>query len=119
MTEALGPTSIAGAGNASAVVPTAGSQRRAGLLLGFSTTTANVLGYAFAIVLSRALGPADYGALAALLAAGLIGSIPGVALQLVVARSGSRDGLLPGQATAEPGCRGCADAHDLGPGTGR
>ncbi len=60
---------------------------RAALLLGFSTTAANVLGYGFAVVLSRSLGPADFGALAALLAAGLIGSIPGVALQLAVARS--------------------------------
>ena len=78
------------------------SLRRAGLLLGVSTTTANVLGYAFAIVLSRSLGPSDYGALAALLAAGLIGSIPGVALQLVVARSQSRDGAgEAGSVTAE------------------
>ena len=60
---------------------------RGAVLLGVSTTSANVLGYAFAIVLSRSLGPADFGALAALLAAGLIGSIPGVALQLAVGRS--------------------------------
>ena len=62
---------------------------RSAVLLGVATTSANVLGYAFAIVLSRSLGPADYGALAALLAAGLIGSIPGVALQLAVGRSGA------------------------------
>ncbi len=60
---------------------------RAAALLGFSTTMANVLGYGFAVVLSRSLGPSDFGALAALLAAALIGSIPGVALQLAVARS--------------------------------
>jgi O-antigen/teichoic acid export membrane protein len=77
---------------------TSRSLKRAGLLLGVSTTTANVLGYGFAIVLSRSLGPDDYGALAALLAAGLIGSIPGIALQLLVARGRSRE---PEQADAQ------------------
>ena len=99
MAEAFGPIeAVAASGPDGAATPR--SLKRAGLLLGVSTTTANVLGYAFAIVLSRSLGPADYGALAALLAAGLIGSIPGIALQLVVARSRSRD---PAHAEAEAG----------------
>jgi O-antigen/teichoic acid export membrane protein len=59
---------------------------RAGLSLAVATVLSNLLGYAFAVVLSRALGPGDYGALAALLALGLIGSVPAIALQLLVAR---------------------------------
>jgi O-antigen/teichoic acid export membrane protein len=47
---------------------------------------ANGLNYAFNVVMSRKLGPADYGALAALLAVVLVGTVPGVALQAVVAR---------------------------------
>ncbi len=59
---------------------------RGGLALAAATVLANLLGYAFAVVLSRALGPGDYGALAAMLALGLIGSVPAIALQLLVAR---------------------------------
>lgn len=59
---------------------------RAGLSLAAATVLSNLLGYAFAVVLSRALGPGDYGALAALLALGVIGSVPAIALQLLVAR---------------------------------
>jgi O-antigen/teichoic acid export membrane protein len=98
MAEAFGPSPEVTAATEPVLVDGPGSLRRAGLLLGVSTTTANVLGYAFAIVLSRSLGPAQYGALASLLAVGLIGSIPGIALQLVVARSSSRD---PESAQAE------------------
>jgi O-antigen/teichoic acid export membrane protein len=59
---------------------------RGGLALAAATVLSNLLGYAFAVVLSRALGPGDYGALAAMLALGLIGSVPAIALQLLVAR---------------------------------
>jgi len=55
-------------------------------VLAFASAAANLLNYVFAAVLSRALGPGQFGALAALLALGLIGSIPAVALQLAVAR---------------------------------
>jgi O-antigen/teichoic acid export membrane protein len=61
-----------------------------GLFLAVATTGANLLGYAFSVVLSRALGPEQYGALAALLALGLVGSVPAVAMQLLVAREASR-----------------------------
>lgn len=47
---------------------------------------ANVLGLAFTVVLARALGPDDYGSLAALVSAFLIVSIAGSALQITVAR---------------------------------
>lgn len=46
----------------------------------------NAVNYAYNIAMSRLLGPASYGALAALLALVLIGSVPGLALQAVVAR---------------------------------
>ncbi len=60
--------------------------RRGGLALAVASVASNLLGYAFAVVLSRALGPGGYGALSALLALGLIGSVPAIALQLLVAR---------------------------------
>ncbi len=59
---------------------------RAGLLVGPATLLANVLGYAFNVVVSRALGPDGYGALGALLGLVLIGAVPALALQAVVAR---------------------------------
>jgi O-antigen/teichoic acid export membrane protein len=87
MTDAQAPSP-----GSTAAAPQRQSLSRAAVMLGVATTSANVLGYAFAVVLSRSLGPAAYGALAALLAAGLIGSIPGVALQLAVARSAAEPG---------------------------
>lgn len=59
---------------------------RGGLVLGVASAVANVLGYALTAVLARSFGPADYGALVALLGAGLIGTIPASGLQYVVAR---------------------------------
>ena len=47
---------------------------------------ANALNYAFNLVMLRLLDPAAYGALGALLALVLIGTVPGLALQAVVAR---------------------------------
>jgi O-antigen/teichoic acid export membrane protein len=47
---------------------------------------ANGLNYAFNLVMLRLLEPADYGALGALLALILIGTVPGLAVQAVVAR---------------------------------
>jgi O-antigen/teichoic acid export membrane protein len=62
------------------------SLRRAALLVAPAMAVANGLNYAFNVVMSRELGPADYGALGALLAVVLVGTVPGVALQAVVAR---------------------------------
>jgi hypothetical protein len=47
---------------------------------------ANAGNYAFNVVMAFLLGPEAYGALAALLALVLVGSVPGLALQAVVAR---------------------------------
>jgi O-antigen/teichoic acid export membrane protein len=47
---------------------------------------ANGSNYAFNLVMAAMLGPAGYGALGALLALVLVGSVPGLALQAVVAR---------------------------------
>jgi O-antigen/teichoic acid export membrane protein len=54
--------------------------------LGVAALTGNALGLLFTIVLARLLTPAEYGALAALVAAFLIVAIAGSALQITVAR---------------------------------
>jgi O-antigen/teichoic acid export membrane protein len=59
---------------------------RAGLLLGAAMGAGNALNYAYNLAMVRPLGPAGYGALAALLALVLLGAFPGLALQVVVAR---------------------------------
>ncbi|HEU4396213.1 MAG TPA: hypothetical protein VFU54_00075 [Actinomycetota bacterium] len=66
--------------------PAQASLRRAALVIAPVMAVANGLNYAFNVVMSRKLGPADYGALGALLAVVLVGTVPGVALQAVVAR---------------------------------
>jgi O-antigen/teichoic acid export membrane protein len=67
-------------------VPAPAPLRRAALLVAPAMAAANGLNYAFNVIMSRELGPADYGALGALLAVVLVGTVPGVALQAVVAR---------------------------------
>jgi O-antigen/teichoic acid export membrane protein len=62
------------------------SLSRSFLVLAPAMVAANALNYAFNLVMSRLLGPADYGALGALLALVLVGTVPGVAFQAVVAR---------------------------------
>jgi O-antigen/teichoic acid export membrane protein len=59
---------------------------RAGLMVAPAMAVANGLNYAFNLVMLRLLEPAAYGALGALLAVILIGTVPGLALQAVVAR---------------------------------
>jgi O-antigen/teichoic acid export membrane protein len=59
---------------------------RAGLTVAPAMAAANALNYAFNLVMLRLLDPAAYGALGALLALVLIGTVPGLALQAVVAR---------------------------------
>lgn len=68
------------------------SLARAGLLMGAAMGAANALNYAYNLAMVRPLGPAGYGALAALLALVLIGAFPGMALQVVVARHTTRYG---------------------------
>jgi O-antigen/teichoic acid export membrane protein len=59
---------------------------RAGLVAAPAMALANGLNYAFNLVMLRLLEPGAYGALGALLALILIGTVPGLAVQAVVAR---------------------------------
>ena len=68
-----------------------------GLALGVASALASALGYAFTVVLARSFGAADYGALIALLGAGLIGTIPAAGFQYVVARRTVALDLPPGR----------------------
>src|SRR6266545_1437172 len=65
------------------------SLARAGLMVAPAMAVANGLNYAFNLVMLRLLEPAAYGALGALLAVILIGTVPGLALQAVVQRFGA------------------------------
>lgn len=59
---------------------------RHGLVLFGALTLANLSNYLFHVVISRMLGPRDYGALGALLSAFILISVPAGALQVVVAK---------------------------------
>ena len=59
---------------------------KSGAALGITMALANVLSYVFVLVLSRALGPADFGGFSALSAYGIVLSVPAGALQVIVAR---------------------------------
>jgi len=59
---------------------------QAALLVAPATVVANALGYAFTLVLSRLLGPSEYGELGSALGLVLIGTVPALAMQPVVAR---------------------------------
>jgi O-antigen/teichoic acid export membrane protein len=78
-------------------VPGRASLPRAFLVVAPAMAAANALNYAFNLVMSRLLGPADYGALGALLALVLVGTVPGVALQAVVARHTTLAGRAVGR----------------------
>jgi O-antigen/teichoic acid export membrane protein len=67
-------------------VPRSRSLRRDTLVLAVGMGVANAGNYLFNVVMAFLLGPEAYGALAALLAVVLVGSVPGLALQAVVAR---------------------------------
>jgi O-antigen/teichoic acid export membrane protein len=67
-------------------VPPSRSLRRDALVLAAGMAVANAGNYGFNLVMAFLLGPEAYGALAALLALVLVGSVPGLALQAVVAR---------------------------------
>lgn len=60
----------------------AGPRARSGAVLAVATVLAGLLGYAFILLLSRALGPERYGAVAALLGVALIATVTMTALQL-------------------------------------
>jgi O-antigen/teichoic acid export membrane protein len=59
---------------------------RGGLVLALSVGLNHGLHYGYNVVMAAALGPASFGALGALLALILLGSVPGIALQAVAAR---------------------------------
>jgi O-antigen/teichoic acid export membrane protein len=67
-------------------VPVSRSLHRDALALAAGMIVANASNYAFTLVMAFLLGPEVYGALGALLALVLVGSVPGLALQAVVAR---------------------------------
>jgi O-antigen/teichoic acid export membrane protein len=84
--------------------PAAGAPRSAGwrgiggsaVVLAVATFLGHALSYAFSVVLSRALGPAEFGALGALLGLSVIAAVPASALQAQTARDVA---LAPGRAT--------------------
>jgi O-antigen/teichoic acid export membrane protein len=78
--------SVSGASPADALPSPRPGWGTAAVTLGVATTVGHALSYAFSLVLSRALGPADFGALGALLGIGLVASVPATALQTQVAR---------------------------------
>jgi len=67
-------------------VDSARSLGRAGVLVGVASAAANVLGFVFLALLSRAYSPAQFGEVSALLGVGAIGAVPAVAVQLLIAR---------------------------------
>jgi O-antigen/teichoic acid export membrane protein len=69
-----------------AAVPSRRSLPLDALVLAVAMAVANATNYGFSLVTAFLLGPAAYGALGALLALVLVGSVPGLALQAVVAR---------------------------------
>ena len=80
------------------------SLARAGVLLGVASVLSNVLGYGLTVLLTRSFGPAEYGALGALLGVGLIGGIPAGALTYVLARR-TAAAELPAGANERAGLR--------------
>jgi O-antigen/teichoic acid export membrane protein len=82
-------------------VPLSRSLRRDALALAAGMAVANAGNYAFNLASAFLLGPESYGALAALLALVLVGSVPGLGLQAVVARRTALAG--PGAGAEWPG----------------
>lgn len=68
------------------------SLRRSGGILAIATTSANLAGYVFFLILSRALTPDDLGIVGTLVNLTLIATVPALALQLVGARLVARRG---------------------------
>jgi O-antigen/teichoic acid export membrane protein len=72
------------------------SLARGGVLLGVAAALANALGYALTVLFTRSFGPAEYGAIGALLGVGLIGGIPAGGMQYVLARRTAAGRLAAG-----------------------
>jgi len=95
---------------------------RAALLVVPAVLAGNLVGYLFTVVVARQLGPAAYGALGGLLAIVIALAVPGMALQLVVARraavnrrrcsratcTSARSAHRPGWRSTSPCCRRCS-----------
>ncbi len=62
-----------------------------GAILGITMAAANALSYVFVLIVSRAFGPADFGAYSALSAYGVVLAVPAGALQIIVARHVARE----------------------------
>ncbi|HET6876288.1 MAG TPA: oligosaccharide flippase family protein [Jatrophihabitans sp.] len=73
-----------------------GSSWRRDAWVAVATVGAGLLGYAFNVVLSRALGPSGFGELSALLAVAILAIVPGTAVQAGIAR---RLAVAPSPAT--------------------
>jgi O-antigen/teichoic acid export membrane protein len=69
-----------------ATLPSSRSLARGGLLVAVGMAAANIVTYAFSLIMSRRLGPIAFGELAAVLGAVVVGSVPAMALQAVLAR---------------------------------
>jgi O-antigen/teichoic acid export membrane protein len=80
------------------------SLARAGVLLGVASVLSNALGYGLTVLLTHSFGPAEYGALGALLGVGLMGGIPAGALTYVLARR-TAAAELPAGANERAGLR--------------
>ncbi len=86
MTDPPASSSASSPAPASAPAPPNASPWRHTLAVAVGATLANLLAYAFNAIMSRHLGVSGYGELAALLAVVLVASVPGTALQAVLAR---------------------------------
>ncbi len=75
-------------------------ESRAAIGYGLASATANAMGYVVTVLLVRALSPEEFGAIGALFAVGIIGTIPATAIQLSMAKQAV---LAHQQGTAIPG----------------
>jgi O-antigen/teichoic acid export membrane protein len=85
--------------NPSDVAPRVSPVRRlltSSLVLGVAMALSNALSYLFVVILSRGLGPSEFGAFSAVNNAGLLLAIPAGALQVVVARHQKRHDNITG-----------------------
>ena len=63
-------------------------------ILGVAAASANAMGYVFVVLLSRTLGPGDFGAFSALNSIGLVLAIPAGAFQVMIASRVARRGAI-------------------------